>query len=116
LKSLQNDQVTIAGQEVELNDLKNATHYAMDMIASQVEGEDPKPAIDRLIGIPEKLLDLLKVTSLEAATEELVRVKLHYPEVDMVKVGEGLDTTKDLKALELEVRDAATVVMDALDY
>jgi hypothetical protein len=34
----------------------------------------------------------------------------------MVKVGESSNTTKDLKALELEVRDAATTVMDVLDY
>jgi hypothetical protein len=33
----------------------------------------------------------------------------------MVKVKGGADTTKDLKALELEVRDAAMEVMDTLD-
>jgi chromosome segregation ATPase len=38
LKSLQNDQVTIAGYEVELNDLKGAANYAMDCIAVPVEG------------------------------------------------------------------------------
>jgi hypothetical protein len=34
----------------------------------------------------------------------------------MVKVKGCVDTTKDLKALELEVRDAAMEVMDTLDY
>jgi hypothetical protein len=34
----------------------------------------------------------------------------------MVKVGEGSDATKDPKVLELEVREATTAVMDALDY
>jgi chromosome segregation ATPase len=116
LKSLHNDQITIARQEVEPNDLKNATHYAMDVIASPVEGEEPKPALDSLIAIPEKLLDLLKATSLAAAMEVLVRLKSHCPEVDMIKVREGSYTTKDLKALELEVRDAAMTVMDTLDY
>jgi hypothetical protein len=52
LKSLQNDQVIIAGQEVEQTDLKNATHYAMDMIAVQVEGDGPKSTLNRLIDIP----------------------------------------------------------------
>jgi hypothetical protein len=33
LKSLQNDQITIAGYEVELNDLKGAANYAMSCIA-----------------------------------------------------------------------------------
>jgi hypothetical protein len=56
----------------------------------------------------------LKATSLAASTKAFVRVKSHHPEVDMVKVGEGADTSKDLKALELEVRDAATVVMKLL--
>jgi hypothetical protein len=116
LKSLQNDQVIIAGQEVELTDLKNATHYAMDMIMAQVKGEEPKSTLDRLIDISDRLLMLLKATSLAAATNVLVGVKSHYPEVDMVKVKGGADTTKDLKALELEVRDAAMEVMDTLNY
>jgi hypothetical protein len=34
----------------------------------------------------------------------------------MAKVKGGADTTKDLKALELEVRDAAMEVMDNIDY
>jgi hypothetical protein len=34
----------------------------------------------------------------------------------MVKVVEGADTTKDLRAVELEVRDAATAVMECLNY
>jgi chromosome segregation ATPase len=116
LKALHNDQVIIAGQEVELNNLKNTTHFTMDILASQVEGEEPKPAIDLLLAAPEKLLDLLKTTSLAVATEVLVRVKSNYPDIDMVKVGEGSDATKDPKVLELEVREAATAVMDALDY
>jgi hypothetical protein len=62
------------------------------------------------------LLDLLKAMSLASATEALVRVRLHYPGVDMVKVREGADTTKDLKTTELEVCDAATAVMECLDY
>jgi hypothetical protein len=53
---------------------------------------------------------------LAAVLDALVRVKSHHPDVDMVKVKEGADTTKDLKALELEVRDAAMEVMDSLDY
>jgi hypothetical protein len=41
LKSLQSDQITIAGYEVELNDLKGAANYAMECIAVPVEGEEP---------------------------------------------------------------------------
>jgi hypothetical protein len=108
--------VTIAGHEVELRDLKNTAHYAMDCIAAQVEGEEPKPILDRLIETPDRLLKLLKATSLATATDALVRVKPYYPNVDMFKVKRGADVEKDLKALELEVRDAAMEVMDALDY
>jgi hypothetical protein len=53
---------------------------------------------------------------LAAATDALVRVRSHYPDVDMAKVKGGADTTKDLKALELEVRDATMEVMDNIDY
>jgi hypothetical protein len=39
LKSLQSDQITIAGYEVELNDLKGTANYAMACIAVP-EGEE----------------------------------------------------------------------------
>jgi hypothetical protein len=53
---------------------------------------------------------------LAAAIDALVRVKSHYPDVDMAKVKGGADTTKDLKALELEVEVASMEVMDNIDY
>jgi chromosome segregation ATPase len=111
LKALQNEHVIITGQEVELNDLKNVVHFAMDILASQVEGEEPKLAIDRLLARPKKLLDLLKATSFAAATKALVWVKSHSSDIDL-----GSDATKDPKVLELEVHEATTTVMDALDY
>jgi hypothetical protein len=88
----------------------------MDCIVVQVEGEESKSIIDRLIETPNRLLALLKATSLATATNALVRVKSHYPYVDMAKVKGGADAEKDLVALELEVRDAAMEVMDSLDY
>jgi hypothetical protein len=39
LKSLQSDQITIAGYEVELNDLKGAANYAMSCIPIPGEGD-----------------------------------------------------------------------------
>jgi hypothetical protein len=48
----------------------------MDMIVAQVEGEEPKSALDHLIDIPERLHTLLKATSLEAATDALVKDQL----------------------------------------
>jgi hypothetical protein len=72
--------------------------------------------VDRLIDTPSRLLTLLKATSLAASTDALVRVRSHYPDVDMAKVKAGPNAEKDLAALELEVHDAATEVMDNLDY
>jgi hypothetical protein len=116
LKSLQNNQVTIAGYEVVLNDLKGVANYAMDCIAVQAEGAEAKSIVDGLVESPVRLLTLLKATSLAAANDALVRVQSHYPDVDMAKVKAGPDAEKDLIALELEVRDAATEVMHNLDY
>jgi hypothetical protein len=39
LKSLEKDQVTIVGYEVELNDLKGAANYAMSCIPVPEDGE-----------------------------------------------------------------------------
>jgi hypothetical protein len=113
---LQSDQITIAGYEVELNDLKGVANYAIDCIAVPTEGDGARSIVDCLIDTPNKLLTLLRATSLAAATDALVRVKSHYPDVDMAKIKGGADTTKDLKALELEVGDAAMEVMDNIDY
>jgi hypothetical protein len=86
LKSLQSDQFTIAGYEVELNDLKGAANYAMSCIPVPEKGEQQQSIVDRLVGTPNRLLLLLRATGLAAVTDELVRFKSHYPEVDMIKI------------------------------
>jgi hypothetical protein len=62
------------------------------------------------------LLLLLRATGLAAATDALVRVKSHYPEVDMTKIKGGADTTKDLHTLELEVGETTTEVAESIDF
>jgi hypothetical protein len=116
LKSLQSDQITIAGYEVELNDLKGAANYAMSCIPIPDEGEQQQSIVDRLVDTPNRLLTLLRVTGSAAATDALVRVKSQYPEVDMAKIKGGANTTKDLQALELEIDDAANEVMENIDF
>jgi hypothetical protein len=116
LKSLENDQTTIAGYEVELNDVKGAAYYAMSCIAVPEEGEQQRSIVDRLVDTPNRLLTLLRATGLAAATDALVRVKSHYPDVDIAKIKGGADTTKDLQALELEVEEAANEVMENIDF
>jgi hypothetical protein len=116
LKSLQSDQITIAGYEVELNDLKGAANYAMSCIPVPEEGEHQQSIVDRLVDTPNRLLLLLRATGLAAATDALVRVKSLYPEVDMTKIKGGADTVKDLHALELEVDEVATEVAKSIDF
>jgi hypothetical protein len=116
LKSLQSDQITIAGYEVELNDLKGAANYAMSCIPIPDEGEQQQSIVDRLVDTPNRLLTLLRATGSAAATDALVRVKSQYPEVDMAKIKGGANTTKDLQALELEIDDAANEVMENIDF
>jgi hypothetical protein len=103
LKSLQSDQITIAGYVMELNDLKGASNYAMSCIPVPEEGEQQQSIVDRLVDTPNMLLLLLRATGLVAATNALVRVKSHYPEVDMAKIKGGADTTKDLQAWSLKL-------------
>jgi hypothetical protein len=116
LKSLENDHITIAGYEVELNDLKGAANYAMSCIAVPEEGEQQWCIVDHMVDTSNRLLTLLRAIGLAAATDALVRVKSHYPDVDMAKIKGGADTTKDLQALELEVEEAANEVMENIDF
>jgi hypothetical protein len=113
---LQSDQITIAGYEVERNDLKGAANYAMSCIPVPEEGDQQQSIVDRLIAIPNRFLLLLRATGLAAATDALVRVKCHYLEVNMTKIKGGADTTTDLHALELEIDKAATEVAENIDF
>jgi hypothetical protein len=113
---LQSDKITIAGYEVELNDLNGDANYAMSCIPVPEEGDQQQSIIDRLVDTPNRLLLLLRATSLVAATDALVRVKSHYPEVDMTKIKGGADTTKDLHAQEHEVDEAAAEVAESIDF
>jgi hypothetical protein len=115
-KSLQSDQTSIAGYEVELNNVKGAANYAMSCIPVPEEGGQQQSIVDRLVDTPNKLLTLLRATGLAAATDALVRVKSHYPDVDMAKIKGGADTTKDLQALELEVDEAVNEKMENIDF
>jgi hypothetical protein len=69
-----------------------------------------------MVDTPNRLLLLLRAISLASATDALVRVNSHYPEVDMTKINGGADTTKDLQALELEVDEAATAVAKSINF
>jgi hypothetical protein len=101
---------------VELNDLKGAANYVMSCIPILEKGDQQQSIIDRLVDTPNRLLLLLRATGLAAATDALVRVKSHYPEVDMTKIKGGADTTKDLHALKLEVDEADIEVAENIDF
>jgi hypothetical protein len=116
LKSLESDQITIAGYEVELSDLNGAANYAISCIPVPEEGGQQQSIVECLVDVPNRMLTLLRATGLAAATDALVRVKSYYPEVDMTKIQGGTDTRKDLHALELEVGDAAAEVAESIDF
>jgi hypothetical protein len=50
--------MTIAGYEVELNDLKGAANYAMDCIAVPAKGEEAKCIVDHLVDTHNRPLTL----------------------------------------------------------
>jgi coenzyme F420-reducing hydrogenase gamma subunit len=88
----------------------------MSCIPVPEEGGQHQSIVDRLVDVPNRLLTLLRATDLAAATDALVRVKSHYPEVDMTNIKGAADTTKDLHTLELEVGEAATEVAESIDF
>jgi hypothetical protein len=88
----------------------------MSCIPVPEDGEQQQSIVDCLVDTPNRLLTLLRAMGLAAATDALVRVKSHYPEVDMAKIKGGADTMKDLQALELEVDDVANEVMENIDF
>jgi hypothetical protein len=61
-------------------------------------------------------LELKRAMKEATESEYAVRVKSHYPEVDMTKIKGGADTTEDHHALELEVDEAATEVAESIDF
>jgi hypothetical protein len=61
---------------VELQDLKGAANYAIDCIVVPSEGDEERSIVDRLIDTPNRLLTLLRVTSLVAATDAVTYQKL----------------------------------------
>jgi hypothetical protein len=71
----------------------------MSCIAVIEEGEQQRSIVDRLVDTPNRMLTLLRATGLAAATDALLRVKSHYPDVDMAQIKGGADTTNDLQAL-----------------
>jgi hypothetical protein len=60
--------------------------------------------VDRLVNTPNRLLTLLRVSSLAAATDALVRVKSHYPNVDMAKIKEVLTPQRTSRPWSLKLK------------
>jgi hypothetical protein len=88
----------------------------MSCIPIPKEGDQQQSIVNRLVDTPNRLLLLLRATGLAAATNALVRVKSHYPKVDITKIKGGADTIKDLQAVELEVDEATTKVAESIAF
>jgi hypothetical protein len=80
-----------AGLEKELDELKDAAQYAMDLYIPQEEGAEPKPLIDRLDEAEGCMKGLLLYTANLAAAAALSMVKYHNPSFNLQKVSEDVD-------------------------
>jgi hypothetical protein len=92
-----------------VTDLKNAAHYAMDMIAVQVEGEEPNSALDRLIDILLTVYNHIKLqVDLQADKSPVVVKEPFFPRVVNPRYrihGTICDATLDLlKPRNLDLR------------
>jgi hypothetical protein len=117
MKSLQNDQVAIAGLEVEITDLKRAAGYILDMVVPQTDEEEPKSLLDdRLIVALERVTDFLKSSSKTTSVGALVRVKSHYPEVEVANIQAGPNKEANLKAIEPKVQTVVDKVVEDIDF
>ena len=114
METLRNDQVAIAGLEVEMTNFKNAAGYVMDMVVPQQNPEEPTPLLDRLLVAPDRVTTLLEESGKMEAVGALVAVKSHYPEVEVAKLEAGPNREVDLVALEAEVDAAADKVVEDL--
>ena len=68
-----------------------------------------------MIAAPDQVTDLLKASGKTAAVGALLRVKSHYPEVEVTKIEAGPNREDDLKVIEAEVEAAAEKVVEDLD-
>jgi hypothetical protein len=84
-------QIGDAGLEKELDDLKDAAQYVMDLYDPQKEGAEPKGLIERLDAAENQVRDLLLDTAKLAAAMALLSVKYHEPSFDLQKVAEDVD-------------------------
>jgi hypothetical protein len=94
--------------EKELNDLKDAAQYVMDLYIPQEEGAPPKGLVDQLDAAESRIKDPLLDTAKVLAAAVLSTVKYHGLSFDLQKVSEdvnlsGLVMREDVVASEEEV-------------
>jgi hypothetical protein len=75
----------------EVNDLKDAAQYVMDLYVPQEEGAEPKELVDRLDEAESRIQGLLLDTAKLMAAAALSTVKYHDLSFDLEKVLEDVD-------------------------
>jgi hypothetical protein len=80
-----------AALEKELDELKDAAQYVMDLYVLQEEGAEPKLLIVRLNEVEGRIKGLLLDTPNLAAATTSSTVKYHDPSFDLQKVSEDVD-------------------------
>jgi hypothetical protein len=100
--------------EKELGELKDATHYVMDLYVPQEEGVEPKPLIDRLDEAEGRIKGLLLDIANLAVAAALSTVKYHNPSFDLQKVSEDVDLSGLVR--REDIMEAAEEVVKKFDF
>jgi hypothetical protein len=92
----------------EVDDLKDAAQYVMDLYVPQEEGAEPKELVDRLDEAESRIQGLLLDTAKLMAAAALSMVKYHDLSFDLEKVLEDVDLSglvrrEDIVAATAEV-------------
>jgi hypothetical protein len=69
---------------MENSNLRGAASYAMGKFGPQPAEGELNDLVDQLLTIPTRVDELLKSSCKAAAVKSLIRVKPHYPEVEVI--------------------------------
>ena len=105
-------------QAKELVDLRVAAQAVVDTVDPVEEGTDPRPLLERLWDVPQRIAGYLSETSKQYMEHVLVLVKSYWPGANLSPLGDGLSAEcSDEKFAEYveEVKPIAEKIIDSLE-
>jgi hypothetical protein len=112
MQTLIDHQEMTADMEKELDDLKEAAEYLVDVYAPKVEGE-LQGLVERLDGVVGRIKALLMDGGKLAAATALAVVKHHEPSFDLERVKEEIDLAQAVDSEDIQA--AAEEVMKKIN-